>query len=266
MVAKVLIVEDNVANLELMRYLMDAFGYTTIHARNGREALDIMASDRPDIVLCDIQMPEVDGYEVVRQIKGSETTREIPVIAVTAFAMVGDREKMLAAGFDGYISKPIEPEKLIQQMESYLRVEQRSKSFHAVETSSGVQPRPFHGRVIVIVDNMQTHLELALSIFEYGGYTVLTARNPERALALCREHRPCLILSDVCMPQASGYELIEAVKSDPALKDIPFVFLTSTAQTEAERRKGLELGAVKYIFRPIEPEDLLREVEDCLKI
>src|SRR5688572_25610401 len=106
MAARVLIVEDNPANLELMRYLLEAFGYRPTHASNGREALEIMARDLPDLVLCDVQMPEVDGYEVIRQAKASEIMRKIPVIAVTAFAMVGDREKMLAAGFDGYLSKP----------------------------------------------------------------------------------------------------------------------------------------------------------------
>ncbi|HTJ96412.1 MAG TPA: response regulator [Rhodocyclaceae bacterium] len=265
MVARVLIVEDNAANLELMSYLLEAFGYKTTHARNGREALEIMARDLPDLVLCDIQMPEVDGFEVVRQAKSSEAMRKIVMVAVTAFAMVGDREKMLAAGFDGYISKPIQPEQFIPQIEAYLPVEQRSKVFRSEETQVGTEPLPFHGKVILIVDNMQTHLDLACSIFEYGGYTVLTARNPERALELCKDTTPCLIMSDVCMPQSNGYDLITAVKSDPKLKDVPFIFLTSTAQTEAERRKGLELGAVKYIFRPIEPDDLLAEVEACLK-
>src|ERR1700749_2618477 len=99
MVARVLIVEDNAASLELMRYLLEAFGYQTMHARNGREALEIMAQVLPDIVLCDVQMPEVDGYEVVRQVKSNQAMREVIVVAVTAFAMVGDNEKMLAAGF-----------------------------------------------------------------------------------------------------------------------------------------------------------------------
>ena len=266
MAARVLIVEDNPTNLELMRYLLEAFGYKPTNARNGREALAVMARDLPDIVLCDVQMPEMDGYAVIREVRASETLRKIPVIAVTAFAMVGDREKMLDAGFDGYLSKPIRPETFVQSMEAFLPAELRASSSAREEAPAEDKPaRAAHGDVVVIVDNVKIQLQLAASIFEYAGYTVFTASNAGQGMALCREHRPCLILSDVCMPDGSGYEFIEAVKRDPVLADIPFVFLTSTAQSESERRKGLGLGAAKYILRPIEPEVLLAEVQACMK-
>jgi CheY-like chemotaxis protein len=97
-----------------------------------------------------------------------------------------------------------------------------------------------------------------------SGYKVLTTPNQQEALQLARRFPPDLILSDVCMPEGSGYDLIAAVKSDPLLKGIPFVFITSTAASENDRKKGLALGAAKFLFRPIEPQDLLSEVEACL--
>lgn len=120
MTARILIAEDHPASLELMCYLLEASGYSVLKATDGMEALATMRSERPDMVICDLQMPNLDGYEVLRQMKASPELNQIPVIAVTAFSMVGDREKILTAGFDDYHSKPIEPEKFVAQMEQHL--------------------------------------------------------------------------------------------------------------------------------------------------
>jgi two-component system, cell cycle response regulator len=266
MAARILVLEDNHANLELMRYLLGAFGYDPLYARNGKDGLEIARRDVPDLILCDVQMPEMDGYEVLSHLKAAPALRHIPVIAVTAFAMVGDREKMLQAGFDGYISKPITPESFIREMESFLPEALRAPPpAHLAKQKADESPAAAHGYTMVVVDNIQVQIDLASSIFKHAGYRVFSAQDPERALALIREHRPDIIVSDVCMPMGSGYALIEAVKADPELRDIPFVFLTSTAMTESEKRKGLELGATKYLFRPIEPEQLLAEIEECIR-
>ncbi len=128
MAAGILIIEDNPANLELMEYLLTAHGYTVLTARDGEEGLEAARRERPDLILCDIQLPGIDGYEVARRIKASSALRDIPLVAVTAFAMVGDRDKVLAAEFDGYLSKPIAPETFVQQVENFLRPELRSRS------------------------------------------------------------------------------------------------------------------------------------------
>lgn len=120
MTARILIVEDHPASLELLQYLLQAAGYETLQATDGGEAIDLALAERPDLVICDMQLPEVSGYEVAKRLKGDPELRKVPLIAVTAFSMVGDRDKVLAAGFDGYFSKPIEPELFIAQMENFL--------------------------------------------------------------------------------------------------------------------------------------------------
>jgi CheY-like chemotaxis protein len=108
---RVLVVDDNAINLALMTYLLDAYGFETAAAGNGEEALACLA-DWPDAaaVLCDIQMPVMDGYEFARRFRAHPSWACIPLVAVTALAMVGDRERILAAGFDAYLAKPIEPQ------------------------------------------------------------------------------------------------------------------------------------------------------------
>ncbi|NTW01710.1 MAG: response regulator [Oscillochloris sp.] len=117
--AHVLIIEDNAANLELMTYLLDAFGHSVCAARDGAEGLIAVRSNPPDVIICDVQIPKVDGFEVARRLKSDSNLRHIPLIAVTALAMVGDRDRILASGFDGYIAKPIEPEQFVRQVEAF---------------------------------------------------------------------------------------------------------------------------------------------------
>lgn len=120
MAARILIIEDNAINMELMVYLLGAFGHVPLSARSGAEGLTVARSERPDLILCDLHLPGLDGRGVLAQLKGEPALRAIPVLAVTAQAMPGDREHLLAAGFDGYIGKPIEPETFVGQLEPFL--------------------------------------------------------------------------------------------------------------------------------------------------
>ena len=118
--ARILIIEDNSTNMQLMVYLLNAFGHTTIETTDGEAGLASAQHEPVDIILCDLQIPRLDGYEVARRIKMDPKLKDIPLIAVTAYAMVGDRDKVLSAGFDGYISKPINPEIFTTEVEGYL--------------------------------------------------------------------------------------------------------------------------------------------------
>jgi two-component system cell cycle response regulator len=264
MSARILVIEDNPANMELMTYLLRAFGHTTHTARDGREGLEVAARERPDLIICDAQLPVLNGVEVAQRLKADPALRAIPLIAVTAFARPEDRNQMLAAGFNGYFSKPISPETFVQQVQAFLHAGQRSASTSAQSMAvDAAMPRQ-QGRTVLAVDDRQVNLQLASSILGGSGYTVITARTMTEALRLAVETVPDLILSDVCMEAGTGYDFIRSVKAHPRLRAIPFVFLTSTMTTESARREGLALGAAKYLFRPMEPQALLRELEACL--
>ncbi len=139
MSARILIIEDNPANMELMRYLLQAFGHTALAASDGRQGLISARYEMPDLIICDIHLPKLDGFGVVRKLKDDPFTQVLPVIAVTAQAMVGDRDKLLQAGFDGYICKPIEPEYFVAQVDAFLRADLRSAR---VGAASPVSPKP----------------------------------------------------------------------------------------------------------------------------
>lgn len=126
--ARILIIEDNPENMQLMMYLLTAFGHTVLETTLGEKGLRLAKEEAPDLILCDLHMPGMDGYEVAKRLKLDPQLAAIPLVAVTAYAMVGDREKVLAAGFNGYIPKPINPELFVGEIESFLASRARSKT------------------------------------------------------------------------------------------------------------------------------------------
>ena len=117
---RILVVEDNPLNLKLVRVVLQPAGYDVIEAQSGEEALRVAQEDPPDLVLMDLQLPGIDGTETLHRLRQGPLARDVPVIAVTAFAMAEDRQRAALAGFDGYVEKPISVRELPGQIEAFL--------------------------------------------------------------------------------------------------------------------------------------------------
>ena len=115
---RVLVVEDNMNNMRLITKLLENDGYETIKAVTGEEGVRLALEKKPDLILMDIKFPGIDGLEATRRIRASKSDGKVPIIAITSFAMAGDREKYLEEGFTGYIEKPIDPFKIIEKIEA----------------------------------------------------------------------------------------------------------------------------------------------------
>ena len=266
MSARILIIEDNAANLELMTYLLHAYQYETLSASDGEAGLKLARRELPEVIVCDIQLPRMDGYQVVRALKSDAATQAIPVVAVTAFAMVGDKERIMRAGFDGYIGKPIVPETFVPQIEQFLK------------TKSGAQPVPTHGAStgragrkadalgvrILVVDNTPANLDLFVSMLEPLGYEVVATSNVADAFARAKQQIPDLIISDVHMPGESGFDFLARVKADPALREVPFMLASATSWDDAAGHQAARAGADLFLMRPVDPERLLGQVKKLL--
>ena len=116
----VLIVDDDRLNMKLSKDLLEANGYLTLQASNGRDGLDLARMHHPDLILMDIQLPGIDGYEVTRRIRTNPELTKTPIIAVTSYALSGDDQKAFAAGCDGYVTKPFSPRMLLAKIREYL--------------------------------------------------------------------------------------------------------------------------------------------------
>jgi two-component system, cell cycle response regulator len=254
-----------------MVYLLSAFGHQTLEAHDGAEGIEVAQREKPELILLDIHMPRMDGYEVASHLQRSPVCIRIPLVAVTALAMVGDREKILASGFTGYIAKPIDPETFPSQVQGFLGAPPsqkapvpRSAAAHesASQATSVVKNKL---AIVLFVDNTQTNIDLVRSTLEPSGYEVVAALSVREGMDLAHRIRPDLILSDVHMPNQDGYEFMRLVQANPELSKIPFVFLSSSVWSTREKEQALLQGAKKFISRPIEPDVLLSEVKQCLR-
>jgi two-component system, cell cycle response regulator len=267
--ARILVVEDNGTNRALIVYLLKAFGYKTLEATDGERGLDIARHERPELIVCDVHLPKLDGYRVVDQLKRDVTLRDIPVVAVSALAMVGDRNKILSAGFDGYISKPIEPETFVAQVAAFLPSELRSeREYPAIANSSepalASQLATEKCATILVVDDRPAHIEFARSALEPAGYKVLEARGLNKALELADRIAPDVVLCDLDMQRESGHDLLELAGKHKHLATAPLVIISSIHPAERERLAGLERGATRFIKRPMEPQALRLEIAAAL--
>lgn len=117
---KILVIEDNEQNRYLITFILEKVGYEVFQALNGPEGIHLAAQTRPDLILLDIQLPEMTGYDVAKELKKHPELVNVPIVAVTSYAMVGDKENALAAGCEGYIEKPINPDTFVDEIRQFL--------------------------------------------------------------------------------------------------------------------------------------------------
>lgn len=120
MKGRILVIEDNEQNLYLVTFILEKNGYEVVQAQDGRQGIELAGQVRPTLILLDIQLPVMDGYAVAEELMSNPTLAEVPIVAVTSYAMAGDRERVLAAGCIGYIEKPINPDTFMHDVEMYL--------------------------------------------------------------------------------------------------------------------------------------------------
>ena len=117
---RILVVEDNEINMYLIRFILTKNGYEVLEAESGEKGVELAIKEKPDLIIMDIQLPGIDGHETTKRIRASEAEGAVPIVALTSYAMAGDRDKSLSAGCTGYIEKPINPETFMAEIEKYL--------------------------------------------------------------------------------------------------------------------------------------------------
>jgi CheY-like chemotaxis protein len=266
--ARILLVEDTAHSLQLMTYLLESRDHTIIPAATGELGVELASTTRPDLIVMDLQLPGIDGFETLAAIRAMPDVGAVPVVAVTSFAMVDDRARALSAGFDHYLTKPIDPETFSEEIDVRLPEGLRgSPVVPAGGASSPVvpPPRPAPARQysadILVLDDSLINQTLLRSMLEPHGYRVRTSSTVEEAIAAAEDVRPDLVLSDIHVGRQNGAALLSYLRTVPVLTVVPFAFITATTDWQ-DPAPGA--GEARVIRRPIDPSALLGEVEKLL--
>lgn len=238
MSSRILIVDDNPTNLRLAASVLRLEGHQVDQAGDADQALAWLAEHVPDLILMDIALPGMDGLTLTRRIKSEPRLQQVPVVALTAFAMKGDEEKARAAGCIGYLTKPIDTREFGRQVASFLL-------------------RPPDLQTLLIVDDHPVNLRLLRAQLETEGITAIAAENGVEALEQLDRTPVDGVISDILMPRMDGYRLCLEVRKRPQFATLPFVLYTSTYNSPADRALADAAGADAYISKPSPIGDLL---------
>jgi two-component system cell cycle response regulator len=263
--ANILVVEDTAYSLQLMTYLLTAQQHHVAEAVTGEEAIELARASAPDLVVMDLQLPGIDGFETLTAVRSIPDRAAVPVIAVTSFAMVGDRDRAIAAGFDHYLTKPIDPESFVDEINTWLPEQLRGtdRPEPAPEPGSApinepmLGPADARGPDILVLDDSPVNQVLLRSILEPHGYRVRTTSTVEEAIDAVDAARPDLVLSDLHVGERSGAELLSHLRAVPVLAVVPFAFLSATTDWQDPM---LGDDKAQLIRGPIEPGALLAGV------
>ena len=262
--ARILAVEDTPHNLYLMTYLLEAFGHEVNQATTGTDGLAAARTSKPDLVLLDIQLPDIDGERVLTLLREDPVLADVPVVAVTAYAMVGDRDKKLSAGFDGYLSKPLDPETFVASIEVHLPPPLRGSPLKRTWAGdSGAQeadssPAP-DGRQVLVTGLGARNLAVVRSTLEPRGYRLVAVDTVGQAREESTASRPDLVLVEV---EASdgGPSLLTRLRRIPQLAQAQFALVAA-----ANVASALPEPALPLITSPIDPEVLLARFDELTK-
>ncbi len=258
MASTILIIEDNEKNMKLVRLLLQLGEYQVLEAEDAEKGIEIARAEAPDLILMDIQLPGMDGLQATTIIKADPRLAEIPVVALTSYAMEGDRKKAMAAGCDGYLTKPIDTENFLEVIASYIKSE-------TAEETPALQVRRHNTVRILIVDDDPKNVKLMCGLLAQDDYELVTASNGSEALKLVEENPPDLILLDVMMPGMNGYEVTRRLKEGSETRVIPIILITALDSPE-DRAKGLEAGAEEFLTKPVNPVEIEARIQSMLKL
>lgn len=286
----ILVIEDSDTSRKVISLVLSRSGYRIVEATTGKEGLQRLASSEMDLVLLDVMLPDMDGYQVLSEIRNNSETAEVPVVMLTGRRDGSDKVKGLAAGANEYLTKPFDPAKLLGVLGQYAKPQKAVAP--AVQPPSPVAPaaeqspvarnipaalhntapagkmqdepvKPAGGATILVVEDSPTTRKVVTMVLQRKGFTCHEAPSGQQALELMEKESYDLVMLDAMLPDMTGYDILLQLKKRGRLETLPVVMLT--AKTGAtDRQRGLHAGAVAYLTKPFSPDKLLATVKQHL--
>lgn len=266
----ILIIDDNAMNLDITRELLEHAGMYVLTAEDALTGIEIIKEKQPDLVLLDLLMPHLDGFEAAKIIKADPEIQDIPLIAFTALAAPEDREKALEAGCQDVILKPINTKTFLSTIKSYLNLDLTAlqpslNQVKATPLEIKQFPLPLHQpHTILIVDDNPMNVDILKEAASAIGQIALPAFSGPEALQLVEKMKPDLILLDIMMPEMNGYAVMDTLKKQAETANIPIIIISALDRIE-DRVQGLLQGCQDYITKPFELAEVQARISAVLR-
>ena len=248
----ILIVEDSKTQAKQLDAILKQLGYRIVITNIAREALFILKEQKPVIIISDILMPDIDGYQFCKLLKSDDKLKDIAVILLTQLSDPREIVKGLACGADDFIVKPYNEEFLLARIHATLALKTKQDSASKLVT-------------ILVVEDSPTQAEQIKYLLEEKGYAVMVAANGKEGFEVAKKFRPTIIISDIVMPVMDGYELAEKIKKDKDVKNIPIIFVTALTDRKDASRKA-SVVADGYFTKPYDDKYLISKIESLLTV
>jgi two-component system cell cycle response regulator len=263
MTARILAVDDIATNLRLLEAKLKAEYYEVLLASSGPEALDVAFTQLPDVILLDVMMPGMDGYDVCRALKADPRTRHIPVVMVTALTDMAERVRGLEAGADDFLCKPVDNAMLFARLRALLRVKQvqdawrlRTETVRDLGIDNGAEPAPSvkGARALVLGESAEESARVRDALLA-DSFLVHVVATPEEAMQRLSQGDMDVALLALGEDPGEALRLASRLRAQNATRDLPMILLAD-AQQKNEVHRGFDLGANDHCFRPLDPNEL----------
>ena len=273
---EILIVDDDPGSLRLLNHLLSDAGYQVQTASNGEQALLSTSQHLPDLIILDVRMPGMSGFDVSRSLQRTPKTQTIPVIFLSAAADPDDKIQGFDAGGVDFIAKPFVDDEVLARVKTHIdmaiaakKLLRRHTKTHSSEfTNDSPRPTPpaiTRRQEVLVVEDTPESLRLLATVLTEAGFAVREAPNGELALWTATRSPPDLILLDIRMPGMNGFDVCRHLKSNPTTAHVPVIFLSALSDRE-DKAEGFAAGAVDYVTKPFSEQEVLARVRTHLRL
>jgi len=265
MTARILVVDDILPNVKLLEAKLTAEYFDVLTANDGPSALELAAAETPDLILLDVMMPEMDGFEVCERLKDNPKTRHIPIVMITALSDVNDRVRGLKAGADDFLSKPVNDVALFARVRSLARLKMMMDELRVRQATTGgedlfeaemAEDSLFSNARVLVVESSKFLAQKITDHLRAAGCQVDTVGTGAEGFAYGCQHRYDLIIAGLVIGGEDGLRLCSQFRSQEETRQVPILLVLEETDL-AELAKGLDLGVTDYLIKPIDRNELL---------
>ncbi|MBU1577048.1 MAG: response regulator [Candidatus Edwardsbacteria bacterium] len=267
--ARILVVDDDANIINFFQAVLEEQGYTVATAGNGIEAIKKVKEFHPEVILLDVIMPEMDGYEVTEELKGDPATSSISIILVTGMDTLDDKVRGLEAGADDFITKPFNFDELVARVRSLVKLKRLQDQLANLqkEFTQDIllkQKQKLSQNIILVVEDDERISKVMSNVLGTGGYITHIVKDGLEAMEFLKDNVPDIILLDLMLPGLDGMEVLKRIREKPLTKEVPVIVITAVDDFKT-KIKGLYIGADDYLVKPVKSLELLARVKANLR-